>query len=42
MDAYCVQCGEVRSHHLLDEGSCECTVCGHVEELFRPLSDEPA
>ncbi|MEA3190163.1 MAG: hypothetical protein QOD77_745 [Thermoplasmata archaeon] len=37
LDAWCPECVEVRKHKLLDPGSCQCTVCGHVEQMTRPL-----
>lgn len=37
LDAWCPACKEVRTFKLLDPGSCKCTVCGHVEQMQRPL-----
>lgn len=38
LDAWCPDCSEVRRHIVLDPGSCQCPVCGHVEVLTRPLN----
>ncbi len=39
VDAYCIACDEVRKHevHVADPGSCACRVCGHVEQMVKPL-----
>lgn len=37
LDAWCPDCKEVRKFVLMDPGSCKCTVCGHVEQMQRPL-----
>lgn len=42
VDAWCVNCGEVRRHDVQDPGSCKCTVCGHVEPMFAPLKEGSA
>lgn len=37
LDAWCPACNEVRTFKLQDPGSCVCMVCGHVEQMTRPL-----
>ena len=37
LDDWCPACKEVRTFRLLDPGACKCTVCGHVEQMQRPL-----
>lgn len=38
LDAWCETCSEVRVFVVQDPGSCKCTVCGHVEQMFAPLN----
>jgi len=39
LDAYCDVCEEMRPHVLSDDdpGSCTCSACGHVQQMYEPL-----
>ncbi len=40
LDAMCSTCQDVRKHRLeeADPGSCVCTVCGAVQQMFVPVA----
>jgi hypothetical protein len=42
LDAYCPHCDEVRKHEVegLDRGGCKCTVCGHEQQMYKPLGSD--
>ncbi len=42
LDAYCEVCDEATAHDVRDEGSCACTVCGHIQQLMSPRDDAEA
>lgn len=39
LDAWCETCQEVRVHVVQDPGSCKCSKCGSVQQMFAPLRE---